>query len=383
MRIGIDVHSVGSGNAGNETYYRQLVKALFRIDKENQYLLYATRAGAAALQSFSSRQFEICQLTHVSPYTRIPFAMPAQAGRDDLDVFHAQFIVPPFLHARTVTTIPDIAYEYFPEFFPMYQRAWSKALIRWSARRADHIITVSEYSKRAIASTYQIPEDRITVTHEAAGEEFAPLNKDRAREEIARTYGIEDNFILYLGRLQARKNLAALVEGYTRARRAGITHKLVLAGKQDSLFAPVVARIRELGLQGQVLLPGYVPAEDVPNFYNAADVFVYPSIYEGFGLPVLEAMACGTPVITSRGGALEEVAGAAALLVDPPDELAIAKALEIVLQNPEVRDELSLAGLKRSSEFSLADLGKRTIRVYESVAGTEARLERNPLQRSA
>jgi len=140
--------------------------------------------------------------------------------------------VPPFLHARTVTTIPDIAYEYFPEFFPLYQRAWSKALIRWSARRADHIITVSEYSKRAIANTYKIPEDRITVTHEAAGEEFTPLNKDRAREEIARTYGIEGNFILYLGRLQARKNLAALVEGYARARRAGITHKLVFAGNR-------------------------------------------------------------------------------------------------------------------------------------------------------
>jgi len=383
VRIGIDVHSIGSGNGGNETYYRQLVKALFRTDIENRYLLYATRSGAAVLQALSSRQFEIRELAQVSPYTRIPFAMPAQAGRDALDVFHAQFIVPPFLHAGTVTTIPDIAYEYFPEFFPLYQRAWSKALIRWSARRADHIITVSEYSKRAIANTYKIPEDRITVTHEAAGEEFTPLNKDRAREEIARAYGIEGNFILYLGRLQARKNLAVLVEGYARARRAGITHKLVFAGKQDSLFAPVLARIRELDLQAHVLLPGYVPAQDVPKFYNAADVFVYPSLYEGFGLPVVEAMACGTPVITSRGGALEEVAGTAALLVDPPDDLAIAKALEIVLQNPEVREQLSFAGLKRSSEFSLAEMGKRTIRVYEKVVGMEAPLERSTLGRSA
>jgi glycosyltransferase involved in cell wall biosynthesis len=383
VRIGIDVHSIGSGNGGNETYYRQLIKALFRIDTENQYLLYATRAGAGALRTFSSRQFKICQLTHVSPYTRIPFAMPTQAGRDSLDIFHAQFIIPPFLSARAVTTIPDIAYEYFPEFFPMYQRAWSKALIRWSARRADHIITVSEYSKRAIANAYQVPEEKITVTHEAAGEEFIPLNKDRAREEIARTYGIEDDFILYLGRLQVRKNLAALVEGYARARRAGITHKLVLAGKQDSLFAPVLARIRELDLQSHVLLPGYIPAEDVPKFYNAAAVFVYPSIYEGFGLPVLEAMACRTPVITSRGGALEEVAGVGALLVDPPDDLAIAKALEIVLHNPEVREQLSFAGLKRSSEFSLSEMGKRTIEVYEKVAGIEARRERSALRRSA
>src|SRR5207249_8948309 len=120
------------------------------------------------------------------------------------------------------------------------------------------------------------------------------------------------------------KNLPALIAAYARARKAGVAHKLVLAGKPDSLFTPVLECISNLGLKAEVLLPGYVPDEDVPKFYNAADVFVYPSIYEGFGLPVLEAMACGVPVITAKGTALEEVAGNAAVLVDPPDDLAIA-----------------------------------------------------------
>lgn len=383
MRIGIDVHSIGKGDGGNETYYRRLVKALFRVDLKNHYVLYSLKPGTTELSCLHSPNFKICELSHSSPYTRIPFGMPAQAARDSIDVFHAQFIVPPFLHARTVTTIPDIAYEEFPEFFPPYQRAWSKTLIRWSAHRADHIITVSEYSKRAIATRYHLPEDRITVTYEAAGDEFFPRDKEESREAIARKYGIEQPFILYLGRLQARKNLGALVQGYARARRAGITHKLVLAGKPDSLFAPVLQKIHDLTLEAEVLLPGYIDCEDVPAFYSAAGAFVYPSFYEGFGLPVIEAMACGVPVITSRGTALEEIAGNAALLVDPPDDLAIANALELVLENSEVHAELSSAGLKRSNEFSFLDTAKQTIGVYEKVAGMEYGIPTTALRRSA
>jgi glycosyltransferase involved in cell wall biosynthesis len=372
MKIGIDVHSIGSGKGGNETYYRQLVHALFRADLENKYVLYGTRTGASELGSLQSPQFRICQLAHSSPYTRIPFGMPAQAGRDSLDIFHSQYIVPPFLRARTVNTIFDIAYEHLPELFPAYQRAWSKRLIRWSATRADHILTISEFSKRSIANTYRIPEDRITVTYPAAGDEFRPMDKAAAKEDIARKYGIRDDFILYLGRLQGRKNLPALIRAYAQVRKSGVEHKLVLAGKPDSLFAPTVECIRKLGLQTEVLLPGYVAGEDVPKFYNAADVFVYPSVYEGFGLPVLEAMACGVPVITSRGSALEEIAGDAALLVEPPDDVAIANAIQLVLQNSELRTQLTNAGIKRSSQFSFANTARQTIDVYTRVAGMES-----------
>jgi glycosyltransferase involved in cell wall biosynthesis len=383
MRIGIDVHSIGSGNGGNETYYCQLVKALAAVDRTNDYVLYSTRAGAVRLRGLNA-SFEIRTFSYPNRYTRIPFEIPLQAGRDAIEIFHAQFIVPPFLQAKTVTTIPDIAYEHFPEFFPGYQRAWLKTLIPWSAHRADHIITVSEYSKRAIANTYHIPEDKITVTYEAAGDEFRPLDRESARAEIARKYGIKEKFILYLGRLQGRKNIPALVDAYARIRGRGASHKLVLAGGRDSLFAPVLERIERCGLQAQVLFPGYIPAHDVPTFYNAADLFVYPSLYEGFGLPILEAMACGTPVITSRGTALEEIAGDAALLVDPPDDFGLANALELVLDDSEVRNQLSDAGIKRSSKFSFKNTARQTIRVYEILAGSEsARNSFATLRRSA
>jgi glycosyltransferase involved in cell wall biosynthesis len=377
MRIGIDVHSIGSGNGGNETYYRQLVKALSEVDHTNQYVLYRTQRGAADLATIEQPNFQVRALSRRSPYARIPFELPTYAQSDSLDIFHAQFIVPPFLQARTVTTIPDIAYEHYPEFFPAYQRAWSKTLIRWSAHRADHIITVSEYSKRSIASTYHIPEDKITVTYEAAGDEFVPIESEHARQEIRQKYGINDRFILYLGRLQARKNIPALVDAYARLRRRGATHKLVLVGRRDSLFSPVLQKIACWGLEAEMMFPGYVPAEDVPIFYNAADLFVYPSLYEGFGLPILEAMACGVPVITSRGTALEEIGGSAALLVDPPDDVALANAMEYVLGDPEVQEQLRSAGLRRSRQFNSKEMAARTIGVYEKVAGLERSGERS------
>jgi len=369
MRIGIDVHSIGSGNGGNETYYRSLLAALRRMDKENQYFLYYTRAGGFANHGLEAN-FHARRILPNTPYLRIPFALPARIKREPIDIYHAQFILPPFVSARMVTTIPDIAYEHYPEFFPSYQRAWSRLLIRSAARRADHIITVSEHSKRDIAETYGVNPDRITVTSEAAGENFYPRPKDQA-QEIVQRYGVKGNFILYLGRLQGRKNLTCLVNAYSLIRKQGCEHKLVMAGRPDSLFEITKQRIRDLGLDQEILLPGYVSQEDVPWFYSAADVFVYPSLYEGFGLPVLEAMACGLPVITSRGSSLEEVAGAAGLLVDPLDELSIANAMRHLLSNSELRARISEAGLKRSAAFSSIEMGRRTLEVYEHVMGNE------------
>ena len=299
LRIGIDVHSIGSRKGGNETYYRELIKGLVKVSCDHRFFLYYTNP-AIVQQIPADDRFTLRRLSPASPLLRIPFTISFRAWRDNLDLFHAQFIVPPFLKCRTVTTIPDIAYEHYPYLFPAHQRAILKALVRASARRADHIITVSEHSKGDLVRLYGINQEKITVTYEGAGDEFVPWNKEKAKETLARKYRIVGGFILYLGRLQARKNLVRLVNAYAQVRRAGFPHKLVLAGQQDSLFSPVKSRIKELDLDSDVLLPGYIAIEDIPAFYNAADVFVYPSLYEGFGLPLVEAMACGTAVITSR-----------------------------------------------------------------------------------
>src|ERR1700730_6274872 len=366
LRIGIDVHSLGNQQGGDETYFQELARRLIAIPCAHELILYYTNA--AARQRISSNgHVRLERLRPRYPLLRIPLTLPWRTRQDRLDIFHAQHIVPPFVKCKTVTTIPDIAYEHFPEAFPRHQRAWMKALIRGSAKRADHIITVSEYSKQDIVRTYRIPEDKVTVTYEGASQEFRPGDKEKAREELDRKYGIRGEFVLYLGRLQARKNLTRVVDAFARVHQAGFPHKLVLAGKQDTLFEPVLRRIRELKLENDVILPGFLPTDDVPLFYNAAEMFVYPSLYEGFGLPLVEAMACGLPVITSRGSSLEEVAGDAALLVDPLSESSIANGMQRILEDSSLRARLCQAGLSRSKLFDFEKTARQTMDVYESL----------------
>jgi len=368
MRIGIDAHCLGSGQSGNETYYRSLLTSLARVDSENDYSIYYTNNGAAEKLGLTNDRFSSRRMRSASPYFRIPFIFPLELLSQPVDVFHAQFIVPPFLRCRTVTTIPDIAFEHHPEFFPPYQVAWSKKLIPWSARRADHVITVSQYSKADLAQRYEIDPDKITVTYEAAGTEFHPRDRGQAREYLAARYGIEHPFVLYVGRLQGRKNLGRLVEAYSKVRDRGAQHQLVLVGRKEWMAECILETISKLGVADEVILTGFVPAEDLPYFYSAADVFAYPSIFEGFGLPVLEAMACGTAVVTSMGSSLEEIAGAAALIVDPLDTNSISSALERLLGDPILREEMGRAGIRRSKEFDFDQTAMDTLAVYRNAA---------------
>jgi len=199
---------------------------------------------------------------------------------------------------------------------------------------------------------------------------YYPRDKGRSREQIARKYRISTPFILYVGRIQARKNLVRLVNAYALLRHDGIEANLVLVGKDDWQAQEVRHEVKRLGLEDRVIFTGYVPLEDLPVFYSAAEAFVFPSIFEGFGLPVIEAMACGAPTITSLGSSLEEVAGDAALLVDPFSTQSIAAAISSLLSDPQLRHKLRSNGLKRSSEFDVATIAPSIIGVYRRVYGS-------------
>lgn len=371
MRIGIDAHSVGAGKGGNETYFRSLLKSLVCIDEINEYVVYGARIQSLKQMKLGQHRFKVRQVRPSNAYLRIPFAMPIRIFRESLDIFHAQHIIPPLVKCRVVTTIPDLAYEHHPEYFSAFQVAWSKRLISGSAKRADHIITVSEFSRADLICRYGVDPAKVTVTYEAAEEEYFPRDHGQAREYVARRYGITRPFILYVGRLQGRKNLVRLVQAYGNARRHGADHQLVLVGKKDWGAEHILSTIAELGLNDDVLLTGYTPTVDLPWFYNAADVFAYVSFFEGFGLPVIEAMACGTPVVTSMGSSLEEVAGDAALIVDPSDLTMITAALERLIGDSNLRQELGRRGVRRSSQFDLTAMARKTLTIYERVCGTE------------
>lgn len=365
MRIAIDVHSIGAQVGGNETYCRQLIQELAADQSDNQYTLFYVHSDALTAAG-NDRRFTFVRVPR-NAIARICSSLPKKLRQIKPDIFHCQYIQPPFGNVPTAVTIHDLAFEHFPEFFHPLEAIRMKTLVRWTAQRADHIVTVSKFSADDIARRYTVPRERIIVTHLAASGRFHPREKKKCQEHLAHTYGINSPFILYVGRLQARKNLPRLVEAYADARRRGVAEKLVLVGKRDFQTERLEAKVKELGLESSVLFPGYIAHEDLPLFYNAAEVFVFPSFFEGFGLPVLESMASGLPTITSRGSSLEEVSGEAALLIDPAETNSIAAALERVLGDPELRHNLSERGLRRSAEFKAGNLGTQLLGLYHSL----------------
>lgn len=366
MKIAIDVHSLGTQAGGNETYYRQLVRGLAADPSDNRYILFHTHPFSLSEVEIDPR-FTLSRIPK-NPVVRLSFALPQRLRQIQPDIFHCQYIKPLWGAGKTIVSIHDLAHEHFPEFFHPLEALRMKNLVRWTAKRADHILTISNFSAVDIAARFAVPRDKISVAYLAPSPEFHPRDKQLSQERLARAYGLRAPFILYVGRIQARKNLPRLVEAYARLRKQGVTANLVIVGKKDWQFEQLLDKIRELRLGPSVVFPGFVPFDDLPLFYNAAEVFVFPSFFEGFGLPVLESMASGVPTITSFGSSLQEVAGDGALLIDPADTSSIAGALERVLGDKDLSQQMATRGLARASQFKSNDLLNKTLAAYRSIA---------------
>lgn len=371
LRIGIDAHSVGTGLGGNESYATNLIEALAEIDSRNQYTLYVTKSEAVKRYHNRWPNFGVRRMLPHTPLVRIPVTLSAELRLRPVDVLHVQYTAPPLTPCPVVSTIHDLAFEHLPETFT--RRSWMqlRLTVRKTAKTAAQIITVSDYSRRDIISTYGIDPERVSVTHEAAPQGFKPIKDEREFQRIRQTYGIEEDYILSVGSIQPRKNLSRLVAAYSCLRRTKPEVKLpqlVLVGKCAWLYGETLRTIRELEIADSVILTGYVPEKDLPTLYSGARCFVYPSYFEGFGLPPLEAMQCGTPVIVGNRTSLPEVVGDAAVLVDPYDVDAIAKAIETVVLNTELQNELSTKGLKRAKLFDWRTTARQTLDVYQKAA---------------
>jgi glycosyltransferase involved in cell wall biosynthesis len=270
----------------------------------------------------------------------------------------------------TVVTVHDLTFKTRPETRGdlISRFHWEFFGVR-GARRADHVITISQNTQRDIQHFLNVPEERISVIYEAAASIFRPVEPESARITARGKYGIEGRYILFVGTLEPIKNLSRLIEAYALARQRGMTEpSLVVVGQKGWQFADIFARVERLGLQDEIVFTGFVPDEDLPALYSGADVFVMPSLYEGFGLPVLEAMACGTPVLTSDVSSLPEIASDAAILVNPMDVDALAEALERVCGDDYLRQNMRLAGLARAAQFSWRRCAEETREVYRRVA---------------
>lgn len=375
MHIAIDAHSVGARLAGNESYAINLIEALAQIDSINKYTLYVTRR--EAVERFRGRwpNFFVSQTLPHTPLVRIPLTLSAELRRNPVDVLHVQFTAPPLAPCPLVVSIHDLSFEHLPDTFKRRSRIQLRLTVRSSARRAARILALSENVRQDIIETYGIPPERVTMIPLAAPDHFAPVTEEDELRRVRHTYNIVGEYILSVGSIQPRKNLARLVRAYARLRdeRPGVKlPKLVLVGKKAWLYDETLQVIEESGAGDQILLTGYVSESDLPALYSGAICFVYPSYFEGFGLPPLEAMKCGAPVIVGNQTSLPEVVGDAALMVDPFDEAEIASALARLIDNPDLRDQLRVKGLKRAAQFSWHDTARRTLEVYEQVAGAQA-----------
>lgn len=372
MHIGIDAHAVGTGLAGNETYITNLVEALAELDTSNSYTLYVTKP--AAVERFAGRwsNFAVRRTLPHTPLVRVPVTLSAELRRRPVDVLHVQFTAPPFAPCPVVATIHDLSFEHLPDTFKRRSRAQLRLTVRRTARRAAQLITISEHSKRDIVETYGVAPGRVTVTHLAASSHFRPVEDERELRRVRQLYGIEGDYILAVGSVQPRKNLARLVRAYSDLRRQRAQAKLprlVVVGKLAWLYEETLRAVEECGVREDVTFTGYAPEGDLPALYSGAICFAYPSFFEGFGLPPLEAMRCGTPVLVGDRTSLPEVVGDAGLLVDPFDTAAISAALARIIDDDALRQTLRARGLTRAARFDWRETARKTLEVYQRATG--------------
>jgi glycosyltransferase involved in cell wall biosynthesis len=368
VRIGIDARKLHDFGIG--TYIRNLLRHLARMDDRTEYIVVCRpedRAGLSALGENFRLVSESAGNYTVAEQVKIPLVLQ----REGVTLFHApHYVLPPLIRCRSVVTIHDCIHLMFPQYLPnRFAFTYAKASIGLAARRATRVLTVSESSKRDILRFVDAEPEKIDVIYNAYDERFAI---DPAEEQVVRVrerFQLQDEFVLYAGNVKPHKNLERLIDAFQIVRKRGLDHlKLVLIGDEISKYTALRRAVHRHQLHKYVRFLGYLPEETLAVMYRLAGVFVFPSLYEGFGLPPLEAMASGTPVVTSNVSSLPEVAGDAAVLVDPYDPAAIADGIYRVLSDEQLRKDLRHRGVARAGMFSWEQSVRRVRQIYAEVS---------------
>jgi glycosyltransferase involved in cell wall biosynthesis len=350
--IAIDARKLRDYGIG--TYIRNLLRHLSRLDQTTEYVLLCRSEDCQLAQTLGPN-FRAVTERAPAYSAREQISVPLDLRREKADLFHApHYVLPPLTPCRSVVTIHDCIHLRFPEYLPSrLGHAYARASLWSASRRAARILTVSEASKRDILHYFDVPESKIDVIPNAIDERFnLPPDLDQI-QRVRERYQLDDPFVLYAGNIKPHKNLERLIEAFHLFHTAGFEHvKLLIIGDEISKYATLRRAVHRLKLHKHVRFLGFVSDETLAALYRLAAVFVFPSLYEGFGLPPLEAMASGAPVITSNVSSLPEVVGDAAVLIDPYDPAAIAEAMRMVLSDEAFRLQLRERGLVRARHFS-------------------------------
>ena len=367
MRIAIDARKLRDYGIG--TYVRNVLRHLSRIDRNTEYVLLC-REQDCAIAGQLGENFRTVPEASPAYSIREQVAVPMDLRRVGANLFHApHYVLPPLTPCRSVVTIHDCIHLQFPQYLPnRLGYAYARSALWVAAHRSARVLTVSEASKRDILRHFSISSAKIDVIHNAIDERFGETPSEEDVSRVRERYQLNDPYVLYAGNIKPHKNLERLIEAFHLLRRGGLDQvKLLIIGDEISKYATLRRAVHRYKLHQHVRFFGFVPDRTLAVLYRLAGVFVFPSLYEGFGLPPLEAMASGTPVITSNVSSLPEVVGDAALLIDPYDPAAIEAAMRRVLTEPALRDDLRARGLARVKEFSWDRSVRRIREVYDEV----------------
>jgi glycosyltransferase involved in cell wall biosynthesis len=390
MHIGINAQLLSLGqnyrNGGVSRYIRYLLTELAKTPGEHIYTVYVN--GPDVIEHLGVQH---PQITYISapwsesrPIERVLWeqgTLPSLLQKQQIDVLHSPVNVLPVRIPRrcaTIVTLHDLAFLRYPEVLTRAKSIYHHLFTIRSLRRATKIITVSESTKQDAHDLVNIPLDRLHTVYPCIDQRFSNVSEVAKVQEFRQQHGLTDGYILYLGTLEPRKNIPTLINAYHKLRQDfGVREKLVLAGSKGWLYESIFARVHELGLEAEVIFPGYVTDSEQVEWYQAASAFAYPSLYEGFGMPIAEALACGIPVVTSNVSSLPEAGAQVALCVDPQSVEAVSQALYQALTDTELRERSRIQASSVAQKFSAHRMVQQTIEVYEQAANTlQKRMQR-------
>lgn len=370
MKIGIYLTPLLGWITGRERAMIQLLRALAEIDHDNSYTLFV---GEHHKHLFEIQQSNFATCVSSSPrwgsrrIWQLLFLYTSRQVRQ-LDVLHlAEYPMPLYERSRMIAHVYDISPLLFPEVMPWKARVFYGAALHWSVHHADRVVTLSHSAKHEIVERLRVAPGRVNVVHLGVDGQFAPIRDPARLEQVRQKYGLPDRFVLYVGTIEPRKNLVRLVRAFQDLVRAGQDIHLVIAGHRGWMNQEVFQLAAAPDTRDRVCIPGYIEQADLPALYSLATLFVFPSVYEGFGLPVLEAMACGVPVVSSRIPALVEVVGDAACLFDPANPAELAATMCTLLEDDGLRVEMRRRGLERARAFSWTNAARQMLSIYQEV----------------
>jgi glycosyltransferase involved in cell wall biosynthesis len=367
MRIAIDARKLHDFGIG--TYIRNILRGLARLDGQSEYIVLCRPADAGTVGSLAANFRPVPEPAR--PYSLgEQVKIPLTLARERAQLLHEpHYVLPSATRCRAIVTIHDCIHLMFPQYLPGALAHVYARMAMWAAvHKADRILTVSEASKRDILRFFEIPPEKVVVIYNAIDERFLGPPDEARMDLIRQRYQLDHPFVLYVGNIKPHKNLERLIDAFGRVRARGAGDlRLIIIGDELSKYPPLRQAVHRHRLDKHVRFLGFQPYDTIAGFYRLARAFAFPSLYEGFGLPPLEAMACGTPVVTSNVSSLPEIAGGAAILVDPYDTDAIAEGIARAVTDEPLRQQLSARGLARARDFSWAQSVAATHHIYMDV----------------